>query len=192
MLNQNLDFATLNKDAGNETWNNTFAYWLLLLYDSQSPFARQAKEACTAMSFQHDIEDQATDEENLVGDSDLIPAVLIPIAPVTLTLEWSPFPAAISALGNPLHLDTNGGETLTVFTPTADFEAPNATLDERHFGFLLQHACNRAVNTNSLILLVVSPGWSYVSEDFLEREPGIQGFMRNFGFVYTLRKPQSL
>ncbi|WP_223650865.1 hypothetical protein [Hymenobacter psoromatis] len=191
MLNQNLDFATLNKDAGNETWNNTFTYWLLLLRDLQNPIARQAKEACAIMSFQYDIEDQAEDEESLIGDPDLIPAVFIPIAPVTLALEWSPFPAAINALGNPLHFDTDGGETLAIFTPATDFDAPNATPDERHFGFLLQHACKRAINTKSLILLVGSPGWSYASEDFLESAPDIQELMKNFGFVYTLRKPQS-
>ena len=60
--------------------------------------------------------------EMLIGDAESIPSVLIPIAPVTLALQWSPFPVAIEALGPPLHLDTKAGKVLATFNPLAQQE----------------------------------------------------------------------
>ena len=72
------------------------------------------------MSFQFDVEEQAQNMKTLIGDAELIPSVLIPIAPVTLALQWSPFPVAIEALG--LHLDTKAGKVLATFNPLAQQE----------------------------------------------------------------------
>lgn len=188
MLQQLFDFAALNRDAGNEDWNTTFAYWLLLLHTPDSLYARDAAEACSAMSFQYDVEDQSTD---VFSDEELIPAVFLPVAPVTLAFRWSPFPAAITALGQPLHSDSHKGRTLAVFKPTLENYPTGFTTDHKHFDFLLQHACSRAIETQSLILLVGEPGWDYTSDNLAD-EPQIRERMRDAGFVYTLRKPQDL
>ena len=185
-----LDFDSLNEAHGSEDWCNTFAYWLLVLKDQHNVHAQEAEEACAAMSFQFDVEDQAQDIEMLIGDAELIPSVLIPIAPVTLALQWSPFPVAIEALGPPLHLDTKAGKVLATFNPLAQQEVAGFNPDERHFAFLLQHVCSRAIQSNSLVQLVGSPGWDYDSEDFIEEQPDLQNLMRDFGFVYTHRKPE--
>lgn len=187
---ETLDFATLNHMAGNETWNDTFAYWLLVLHDSSSLYARDAYKAQGVMSHQYDVEEQG----NLEGegpDGSLVPEVFVPIAPVTLALRWSPFPAAIEALGQPIHADVNRGDILAIFTPQILPQVLGSTLDKQHFSLLLHHACVRALKENALVLLVGSPGWSYDSEDFLEEEPEIRKLMDDLGFAYTLRKPKS-
>jgi hypothetical protein len=141
------------------------------------------------MAYRYDVEEQG----NLEGqgpEGNLVPEVFVPIAPVTLALNWSPFPAAIAALGHPLHFDAKGGDTLAVFTPQILPEILGSTPDERHFSFLLHHSCARAFNENALVLLIGSPGWAYDSEDFLEKEPEIRKQMEEAGFVYTLRKPK--
>jgi hypothetical protein len=186
---QSLDFNSLNQAFNGETWCNTFAYWLLVLNDPQSEYAQDAEEACAAVSFQHDVEAQAQGIETLIGDAELIPSVFIPIAPVTLAFRWSPFTAAIEALGPPLHVDTKSGATLAVFNPLPHPNANGSTADERHFDFLLRAVCERAIKSNSFVLLVGSPGWAYDSEDFIKEQPALQSLMREFGFVCTLRKP---
>jgi hypothetical protein len=186
----NLDFVTLNKASGNEAWNDTFAYWLLVLHDASSLYAQDADEAQSVMAYQYDVEEQG----NLDGEGpegSLVPTIFAPIAPVTLALLWSPFSAAIEALGQPLHFDAKGGDTLAVFTPQVLPESFGLTSDERHFSFLLHHACARALNEKALVLLVGSPGWAYDSEDFLEKEPEVRKQMEDAGFVYTLRKPEN-
>ncbi|GAA4495715.1 hypothetical protein GCM10023172_07870 [Hymenobacter ginsengisoli] len=185
---QKLDFSSLNRDANAETWCDTFAYWLLILHDPSSIYARNADEAQSIMSYQYDVEDQG----NLEGegpDGKLFPNVFMPIAPVTLALRWSPFPAAMQNLGQPLHLDKHQGDALAVFAPQLVDEATASTPDEKHFNFLLRHACARAAAEKALVLLVGSPGWSYDSEDYLESEPEIRQLMHETGFIYTLRKP---
>lgn len=186
---KNLDFDALNKAQGSEVWCDTFAYWLLVLKDPQNVYAQDAEEACAVMSFQFDVEDQAQDMEMLIGDDELIPAVFIPIAPVTLALQWSPFPAAIEALGPPHHFDAEAGKVLAVFNPLVQPKASGSNSDERHFAFLLQHVCSRAIELGSLVLLVGSLGWDYESENSIDSQPDLQNLMRRFGFVYTHRKP---
>lgn len=186
-----LDFASLNKDYGGESWCDTFAYWLLMLHYTQSTYAKNAPEACAIMSFQYDVEDQVHNSEMLIGNPELVPSVFTPIAPVTLAYKWSPFPTAIEVLGKPLHVDTHRGKTLAVFEAKQYSTTISSTLDENHFDFLLKYACNHASTSNSSILLVGSPGWDYNSDGYLEEAPEIQALMRNFGFIYTLRKPAS-
>jgi len=140
MPQQLFDFAELNREAGNEDWNDTFAYWMLTLHVPEHPYARDADMACSAMSFQYDVEEQSTD---LFSDEELIPSVFSPIAPVTLTFRWSPFPAASTALGQPLHFDSNKGKTLAVFKPTIENHPTGFTIDNQHFDFLLQHVCSK-------------------------------------------------
>lgn len=184
-----LDFATLNQQAGFAAWNNTFAYWLLVLHDPGSPYARTAEEAQAAMSFQYDAEEQAVEAEEIASDTDLIPSVFVPIAPVTLALGWSPFPAASELLGLPLHGDVRQGSVLAVFAPQQLTETAGLAPDARHFSFLLQQACARASRANALVLLVGSPGWDYEEAGYLAENFVSQRAMQAFGFVHTLRRP---
>lgn len=184
-----LDFAALNHAAGYEAWNDTFAYWLLVLHDPTHPCAQDATEAQSAMSFQYDAEEQTEDIAGIATDPELIPQICRPIAPVTLALRWSPFPAALQALGPPAHLHTHQGNALAVFAPCLPLEVRGTTADEQHFAFLLREACVRAGAAKALVLLVGSPGWAYDSADYLAERPETQQLMRDFGFAYTLRAP---
>ena len=186
---QKLDFDSLNEAHGSKDWCNTFAYWLLVLKDPQNVYAKDAEEACAAMSFQFDVEGQAQGMAMLIGDAELMPSVFVPVSPVTLALQWSPFAVAIETLGPPLHLNTKAGKALAVFNPIAQPNVTGSNSDACHFAFLLQHVCHRAIDLGSLVLLIGSPGWDYESEDFIDEQPDLQKLMRDFGFVYTHRKP---
>lgn len=185
------DFETLKAaSAGGGSWVSTFAYWVGVLSDPSTKFAREADEACPAMSYQYDVEEQAQEIDSLRGYRDVIPSVFHPVAPVTLALRWSPFPAAFTALGEPVH--TNRGtfaKTLAVFRPVESPSFPVTTADERHFQFLLSRACERAIRTKRWVLLAGSPGWSYTSKDYIADDPDLQQLMADFGFVFYARKP---
>ena len=185
------DFETLKAaSAGGGSWVSTFAYWLGVLFDPSAKFAREAKYACEAMSCQFDIEEQATELDSLRAYPKIIPSIFHPVAPVTLALRWSPFPAALTALGPPIY--TNRGDfatALAVFRPVEAPTFPATTPDELHFQFLLRHACERAIRCKRWVLLAGSPGWSYNSEDFITGNPDLQQLMADFGFVFFARKP---
>ena len=189
------DFETLKAasvgafvDGG--CWVTTFAYWLGVLSDPSITFARDADEACSTMSFQYDIEEQATDFDGLRSNHEIMPEVFQPVAPVTLALHWSPFPAAFAALGQPIHTDRGSyAKALAVFRPVEAPAFPATSDDERHFLFLLRHACNRAFHSQRWVLLAGSPGWNYTSEDLIAEKPDLQQLMSDFGFVFYTRKP---
>ncbi|NML68085.1 hypothetical protein HHL22_23040 [Hymenobacter sp. RP-2-7] len=189
MQSLHLDFTTLNQQARYEAWNDTFAYWLLVLHDTSNLYARDADEAQSAMSLQFDVEEQAVAAEGVASNEELIPTVFVPIAPVTLALRWSPFPAAVKSLGAPVYADNKRGDSLAVFTPQTLPAAFDSTPDEQHFSFLLRQACTHAIKANALVMLVGSPGWDYDEDGLLAENPVSQQAMRDFGFVYTLRKP---
>ena len=185
------DFETLKAaSAGGGSWVSTFAYWLGVLSDPSAKFAREADEACAAMSYQYDVEEQATELDSLRGYREIIPSIFHPVAPVSLALRWSPFPAAFAALGPPVHTDRGDfGKALAVFRPVETPTFPATTPDELHFQLLLRHACERAIRSKRWVLLAGSPGWSYTSEDFIAEQPDLQQLMADFGFVFYARKP---
>lgn len=142
------------------------------------------------MSYQYGSEEQAIDEDGLRGYPDIIPAVLHPVAPVTLALRWSPFPSAIAALGAPVHLHrADYGMALAVFRPVESPSFIAESADQRHFLSLLQHCCARAARSKRWVFLTGSPGWSYTSEDFIAESPDLQRLMADFGFVAYARTP---
>lgn len=187
------DFETLKAaSAGGSgaTWLTTFAYWLGVLSDPTNKFARDADEACAAMSYQYDVEEQATELDSLRGYREIIPSIFQPVAPVTLALRWSPFPAAFAALGQPVYADrADFANTLAVFRPVEAPAFPATTPDEHHFHFLLTHTCERAIRAKRWVLLAGSPGWSYTSDNFIADNPDLQQLMADFGFVFYARKP---
>jgi hypothetical protein len=192
VLNPNdYDFASLKAaSAGGGSWVATFAYWIGVLSDTSHQFARDAVAAGKAMSLQYDAEEQAIELDNLRSDPEIIPSVFNPVAPITLALKWSPFPAAFAALGEPLHVDRGkAAKILAIFRPVAAPTFPASTADERHFQFLLRHTCERALATKYWVFLAGSPGWSYESKDYIADDPDLQELMSDFGFVYQARKP---
>jgi hypothetical protein len=185
-----LDFSTLNAQSAAPAYTSTFAYWLGVLSDPSAQVALDADEACAVMSYQYDSEEQAIDEDGLRGYPDIVPAVLHPVAPVTLALRWSPFPSAIAALSTPVHLHRAGyGKVLAVFRPVGSPSFSAESADQRHFLSLLQHCSARADRSKRWIFLTGSPGWSYTSEDFIAKSRKLRRLMTDFGFVACARTP---
>ena len=187
-----LDFATLNAQSAAPAYTSTFAYWLGVLSDPSAQVALDADEACAVMSYQFGSEEQAVDEAGLRGYPNIIPAILHPVAPVTLALRWSPFPTAIAALGVPVHLHrAEYGKVLAVFRPVESPSLSAETTDQLHFLSLLQHCSARASRSKRWVFLTGSPGWSYTSEDFIDKSRKLRQLMADFGFVAYARKPRT-
>lgn len=173
---------------------NTLAYWLGLLFKSDSTFSKNAKEACGAMSYHYDVEEQVLDIAELRSSPEIIPSVFLPIAPVSLALKWSPFPAACEALGTPVYHDMSEGHALAHFFPLHRPTFVAKTPDERHFQFLLNRTCERAEANAAKVFLCGSPGWSYKDEclaDFIKEDTELKTLMEKFGYVFCGRKPKT-
>jgi hypothetical protein len=185
-----LKAASFGADA---TWLTTFAYWLGVLSDPESKIARNGDDVGSIMSCQYDVEEQAFKLDDLRGNYEFIPFIFQPVAPVTLALHWSPFPAGFAALGEPIHLHQGKvAKTVAIFRPVERPSFASAKCeDERHFQFLLGHASERAMRTKRWVMLAGAPGWSYDSEDFIATDPDVQKLMADFGFVYFARKPSA-
>jgi hypothetical protein len=174
-------------------WRNasTFAYWIGVLKGFSPDFTSDAKFACGVRAYQYDVEEQADDVEDLIKFRDLGLGDLTPIAPVTLALRWSPFPAAAIALGPPVFFHYGEhSSTIAIFRPVLAPTFPATTSDERHFQFLLRHACERALHSQGWVLLTGSPGWLYDHTDWIADSPDRHPMMADFGFVYCARKPR--
>jgi hypothetical protein len=183
------DFEHLNAVSAGRGFT-TFAYWLGVLTDSPAYLRCRADDACAAMSYQYDLEEQAWKFDDLLNFRDIFPFDFEPVAPVTLALHWSPFPAAIAALGAPVYVDRGKyGKVLTLFRPLRPPTFRATTDDERHFQFLLSHGYERAIRVNGLIMLTGSPGWTYSSPDLIANNPRLQQLLGEFGFVFRARKP---
>ena len=188
---EELDWTTLHANyMRGASWCTTFAYWLGVLFDRESGFAKSAEAAQNAMSYQHDVEEQAYELDHLRGDEELIPSIFMPVAPVTLALEWSPFPAIGSALGEPVFSDSgNYSKVSAAFHPAVDPSFAASSDDERHFLRLLRGASVRAAEQDALVFMVGSPGWSYKSRDHIASDDQLRELMSEFGFVATVRHP---
>jgi hypothetical protein len=185
------DFERLRQvSAGGGGWITTLAYWIGILSEFSPEFTCDAYDASLAMGYQYDVEEQANDADALVAFRDIALPNFLPIAPVTLALRWSPFPAAMMALGPPAFAHCGKyGSILAVFHPIENATFPATVSDERHFRFLLSHACHRGLDSDGCVLLAGSPGWSYESEDWIAAQPDLQHLMAEFGFVSLSRKP---
>lgn len=194
MNSSQFDFPTLkNASFGADAdWLTTFAYWIGVLNNTDSEFSKNADESCSVMSYQYNREEQACSLNDLRSYPDIIPSVFMPVSPVTLAQNWSPFPAAIDSLGIPVTIhQAEHGKVVAVFRPIEALHFNPTTPDEFHFKFLLEHACLKAFKAKEWVLITGSPGWSYNEEDYISENHKLKKLMTKFGFITTLRKPQN-
>jgi hypothetical protein len=93
--------------AGDGTDGARLAYWIGLC-DVAGLHDITAAGTAVAMSYQHDIEQQADRTGRVLTDVDW-GELFIPVAPVQLTQAWSPLAAAALALGEPAWLSVAPG-----------------------------------------------------------------------------------
>jgi hypothetical protein len=168
--------------------DDTFAYWLGVLNDPVSETARHVRKICQALSYHFDVEDQADNAGQLSRYQDLMPVSFRPIAPVTLTKRWSPFPLAVAVMGDPDYSDCEKRRVVATFSPREELHLPGpGSPDQAHFGGLLQ-ACNeRALVNHRWILLAGAVGWSYDRDgtlggcEELDASDGLRSLMAHFG-----------
>lgn len=182
------DWDTLASKSGDASWVSTFTYWLGVLRDADSALGQDALVAGSAMSFQYDVEEQGGCDVLRVHP-DFVPDPFKPVAPVTMTQRWSPFPLAAELMGAPSRFQHNDGTASAVFVAAVVPKVPrDLGRDQAHFARLLQVAASRARDAGAYVLLVGCPGWSY-AHDPLPQLPEVQGLMRRFGFVALTRRP---
>tara|TARA_B100001971_G_C18002008_1_gene437825 strand:+ start:60 stop:662 length:603 start_codon:yes stop_codon:yes gene_type:complete len=182
---QKFDFESLRTEFAAPSSCTTIAYWIGVLTNTCSKISTDAEEACAVMSHQYDVEEQ----DNFCSFPEYIPTIFRPVAPVTLTLKWSPFPLALDVMGEPVTADAaKYGNRLFVFRPEKKKRIdPFGSADIRHFLFLLESAI-QSTGPNEHILLCGSPGWSYTEPDHIYGST--RRLMKDFGFVYQRRKPK--
>jgi hypothetical protein len=173
------------------TWQTSFAYWLCRLNKLPPPDVFSAENLKSAMGYHFEVEEQAHTLNMLNSPTDLIPKYLAPLAPVTLAQKWSPFPLAISMLGDPeFHgASERSRSAFAVWSPRyLGKEKITTTIrDEEHFVFLFRLAASAALEAKCRILLVGSPGWSYESAVDNRMNPDTALLMLQAGYVFTER-----
>ncbi len=184
-------FAELHSNKG-DGLPDSFAYWICRLHKQPKPDLFCTERLKSAMSYHFDVEEQAYTPKMLRSPPNLIPNYLTPIAPVTLALKWSPFPMAISILGQPESHGSSDGAAFAVWSPRylgAD-DTDTTTTDEAHFLFLLRLAASAAMAAKCRVLLVGSPGWSYTHALGRYMNPDTAIMMHEAGYLFTERVPR--
>lgn len=178
----------LNIPAG-----DTLAYWIGISPSAVDHDFFRAYDWHGQMSAQLNLEEQPYDTEDLCSDPELIPTQFRPIAPVTLSHLWSPFPVACDRWGDPFYsrLDDRG-RALAAWKPTEAWRPLNKPRgDVAHFETLASHAAAIAIPTSSTVVLTAEPGWDYNSIDHVHSNKRLRRLMHDSGFVTSQRKPRN-
>lgn len=146
-----------------------------------------------AMSYQHDVEDQADRTGQVLARDVDWREYFTPVAPVQFTRAWSPLPAAVAALGAPdrnsVEPDGLGTHAAACAWTSVDVCQLSATPvnepDHERFRRLLAVTVMRAGSAHRGVLIAAKPGWSYAHA----RQPSTvtQQLMERAGFVVTDR-----
>jgi hypothetical protein len=149
------------------------------------------------MEYQYDVEEQADCFGSPFPEDASWRRIFSPISPIQLTLQWSPIPLAIEALGDPCceaNESDGEGRTLVVLlwnsSQVADAHIPNfrnAQVDMRRFLGLLGIGIARGRDKGQGLLLVAKPGWAYDAVHQISNES--KKIMVRHGFVVTDRRP---
>jgi hypothetical protein len=178
----------LNIPAG-----DTLAYWLGVSPREVNDEFLRSYDWHGQMSAQLNLEEQAYDAADLCSDPELIPARFRPVAPVTLSRLWSPFPVACDRWGDPIYsrLDDRG-RAIAAWKPTEAWRSLKEPRgDVAHFEMLAAHATALAIAACGSVVLIAEPGWAYNSPDRLYSSKRLRRLMKEFGFVVSQRKPRN-
>lgn len=172
------------------TVGDTFAYWLCLL--KRNAKLPSTEKLASAMSSQCDIEEQMHDPAGFSLIHPYSPDPLMPVAPVSVTRRWAPFPAAEESLGKCKKLEmeehTHSTFAYAVWTPAWITRAPRKTdhADALHFHFLLTLASVAAAAREMDVFLAGKIGWSYETEQ-AGMNPEVALAMLKFGYLFPDR-----
>lgn len=169
----------------------TFAYWLCAVErDTSLP---PSDVLASEMSVRYEIEDQVIDPNGFDEIQSIVPAPLLPIAPITLAHRWSPFPAAAKLLGDEVTAKWEENEHrafgYVIWRPQWLGDAPTraASRNEAHLRFLLGIAACKAEIMERDLFLFGQIGWSYKGEEDAPTNPEVALAMLQSGYVYTER-----
>ena len=155
-------------DAPHRETMTSLAYWIGNI-KTEAPLSNvNASHLSDIMSMQYDMEGQSFGDEYGEMD-DFTDKYFLPVAPVTLTRSWCPLDTAQEWLGVPAWQSI--GDSSSWLRPAAaswtgvdseKLEDVKAELEDMaHFRFLLSLTLERALDTNTGVLIVCCPGWSF-------------------------------
>ncbi|MDV6034166.1 MAG: hypothetical protein F9B45_29545 [Phycisphaera sp. RhM] len=147
----------------------------------------------SAMRSQCDIEEQAVHKDRFDLIHQFSPGILRPVIPISLTLKWSPFPAATELFGNPtkqdFQKDDNRAFACAVWSPhmleSRRLSASNS--HERHFRNLVPSLVDRIENLGRDFFMAGMIGWDYETAKHNPMSPETEEAMRDYGYVFTQR-----
>jgi hypothetical protein len=184
-----LSFNALARVGGEQS---CLAYWIGVCDVGEVRDASAAGIA-VAMSYQHDIEEQADHTGHVLARDVDWREHFTPVAPVQLTKAWSPLPVAVEALGAPdwtsVEPDGLGTHAAACAWNSADIRRLSATPasgpDHERFRRLLAVTAMRAGSASRGVLIAAKPGWSY--EHAHQPSAVARQLMKHAGFVVTDR-----
>jgi len=147
----------------------SLAYWVGTLREPLPPRLNDPAKLKACMALHFDREEQARDEDHIRAGLYDIFDIFRPVAPVAVSEGWSPFPLALTLLGNPtsfgIKADAESG-----WPAFGVFQVPRLELakvmargpHEKHFARVIQFAVEAAKDSSLRELLIVAaPGWSF-------------------------------
>lgn len=185
-----LSFDALARAAGEQS---CLAYWIGTC-DVRELRGVSAAGIALAMSYQHDIEEQADRTGHVLAPDADWREHFTPVAPVQLTQAWSPLPVAVEVLGAPdwasVEQDRLGANAAACTWNSAGVRRLSATPDSEpdhdRFRRLLAVTAMRASSANRGVLIAAKPGWSY--EHARQPSAVTRQLMEHAGFVVTDRR----
>lgn len=176
--------------AGGEL--SCLAYWIGVCDVGELRDASAAGIA-VAMSYQHDIEEQADCTGHVLARDADWRELFTPVAPVQLTQAWSPLPVAAEVLGAPdwtsVEPDGLGTQAAACAWNSVGVgwlcATPASEPDYERFRRLLAVTAMRASSASRGVLIAAKPGWSY--EHAHQPSAVTRQLMEQPGFVVTDR-----
>ncbi len=186
-----LSFEMLARAGGEQS---CLAYWIGSC-DVAGLHGVGAGGIARAMSYQHDIEEQADRTGVVLARDAEWRDHFAPVAPVQLARAWSPLPAAVEVLGAPdwesVEPDVMGTHAAACAWASVGTRRPPATRtldapDHERFRRLLAVAMMRAGSAGQGVLIAAKPGWSY--ENARPPSAATRQLMQRVGFAVADRR----
>lgn len=116
------------------------------------------------MSYQIDVEGQATEVTDFHSMPEIIPSLFEPLGPVCFANSWSPIPLAVERWGDPVESsEDETGRILVRWTTPIDFHPiESGSDDSKHFSRMAEAATACGAD----VAIIGQPGWSYRDDDF--------------------------
>lgn len=173
-----------------DEWADTAAYWPFRIVDITA-FERlmSAKRLAFELRSQCDAEDQASvGDDDMIGNLEINPAIILPFCPVQLALRWTPFALACDLFGPPDACEISKEKMPAAFAawlkPPTVYRLPKLPVFGARFEKRFVRLAEYLIKSGSPFGIAAIVGYSYESRK-LPRV--VRAAMKSHGFAFTSR-----